>query len=293
MSVRYRVLLVEDSVQDASINIRALERAGLDLESERVETASQMEAALEAKPWDFILCDFHLPEFDGLAALDLYHARGLDIPFIAVSGQIGEEQAVKMIKAGAHEYVMKGNLHQLAPAVLRELQSAQERCIRQGTHATEDYLASIVQHCNSAIFGETLDGAIVSWNAGAERLYGYTPSEILGGSSSLLVPNHRPSEQTGIRECISQGQQVPAFETVHLCKNRTKLAVSLAVSAVRDARGRVVGISTIVEDISRRKEEESERLVLIQDLTAALANSLGSTSSEPRRTISPASRLQG
>ena len=75
MSVRYRVLLVEDSVQDASINIRALERAGLDLESERVETASQMEAALEAKPWDFILCDFHLPEFDGLAALDLYHAR--------------------------------------------------------------------------------------------------------------------------------------------------------------------------------------------------------------------------
>jgi PAS domain S-box-containing protein len=192
-----------------------------------------------------------------------------------------------MIKAGAHEYVMKDNLEQLPPAVRRELQAAQDRCIRRGTIATEGYLASIVQQSDTAIFGQTLDGRIVSWNAGAERLYGYSPCEILGASASILLPNHRPPEQIGISERINQGQQVPSFETVHVCKNGTKVAVSMSVSAVRDARGRVIGVSTIAEDISRRKEEERERLSLIQDLTAALANSLDATCGSGARVVPP------
>src|SRR5580765_3342769 len=136
MSIPYRVLLVEDSVQDALFNLRELERAGLTIEFERVETAPDMKAALEAKTWDFILCDYHLPRFNGLSALGVYKERGLDIPFITVSGQIGEEQAVKMIKAGAHEYIMKDHLIELAPAVKRELRAAEERCIRRRTRAT-------------------------------------------------------------------------------------------------------------------------------------------------------------
>src|SRR6266404_685356 len=117
MSIPYRVLLIEDSVQDALFNLRELERSGLTIEFQRVENAPDMRAALEAKSWDFILCDYQLPQFDALAALGLYKERGLDVPFITVSGQIGEEQAVKMIKAGAHEYVMKDHLIELAPAV--------------------------------------------------------------------------------------------------------------------------------------------------------------------------------
>lgn len=272
MSIPYRVLLVEDSVQDALFNLRELERAGLTIEFERVETAPDMKAALEAKTWDFILCDYHLPRFNGLAALGVYKERGLDIPFITVSGQIGEEQAVKMIKAGAHEYIMKDHLIELAPAVKRELQAAEERCIRRRTRATESFLASIVLDCDDAVIGETVEGTVVSWNAGAERLYGYTPSQILGGSAAALVPSYRPNEQPEILQKVSRGVEVAHFETIHLHKNGTPLEVSLTVSPVKEHRGRIIGTSTIARDITARKQEENERLALIQELTAALAN---------------------
>src|ERR1700745_112596 len=117
MNNQHRVLLVEDCVMDALLNVRELERSGFRVVWERVETAAEMQAALAAKPWDFILCDYDLGGFDGLAALAVYKESGLDIPFIVVSGMIGEEQAVQMIKAGAHHYVMKDHLDQLGPTV--------------------------------------------------------------------------------------------------------------------------------------------------------------------------------
>src|SRR5690349_17107559 len=110
MSIPYRVLLIEDSSQDAFFNLRALEHAGLEVQAERVETTAQLKAALETGSWDFILSDYQMPGFDGLAALAMYKDSGLDVPFVVVSGQIGEEQAVKLIKAGAHDYIMKDNL---------------------------------------------------------------------------------------------------------------------------------------------------------------------------------------
>ena len=136
MSIQYRVLLVEDCVTDALLSARAVERSGLQVVWERVETAAEMRTALAEKTWDFILCDYHLPWFNSLAALTVYKESGLDILFIVVSGMIGEEQAMKMIEAGAHDYVMKDHLAQLAPIVRRQLQVAQERCIRQRSQAT-------------------------------------------------------------------------------------------------------------------------------------------------------------
>src|SRR5262249_23380099 len=136
------------------------------------------------------------------------------------------------------------------------------------------YLASIIQHCDSAIFAQTLDGAIVSWNRGAERLYGYSPSQILGAAVSVLVPQHRLSEQSACAEQLKDGKRVPSFETMHLYKNGAMIPVSVAMSAIRDVQGRVIGFSTIVEDLTRRREEDNERLMLIQDLTTALAQSL-------------------
>src|SRR5215471_14750139 len=103
MSVLYRVLLVEDCAVDARFNLHALERGGLQVKCERVDTADSMKSALESKDWDFILSDHRLPGFDALEALALYKGKGLDIPFIIVSGQIGEELAVKLVKAGAHD----------------------------------------------------------------------------------------------------------------------------------------------------------------------------------------------
>ena len=271
MSAPYRVLLVEDSLDDAALILRELERGGLRVDFERVVSTAGLQAALQSKAWDFIICDFCLPGFDGLEVLARYRQIGLDIPFIMVSGRMGEEHAVEVLKAGAHEYIIKENLARLVPAVNRELRAAQERRIRSHTQAVAAYLASLVDSCNDAIVGKTLEGTILSWNAGAERLYGYTSSEMIGRSVSILIPAYRPDEQRKILERLGRGEEVEAFETVRIRKDGSAVEVSLRISPIKDTSGRIIGAATVAHDITQRKREENERLGLIQDLTAALA----------------------
>jgi len=122
-----RVLVVESSINDTFLIVRELQRAGLDVEFERVETAGYMRSALREGSWDLIICDCCLPQFDGAGALALYQQERLDIPFLMVSGKMGDEHALEMIRAGAHDYIPKDNLARLAAAVLRELRAAEER----------------------------------------------------------------------------------------------------------------------------------------------------------------------
>src|SRR5579862_2463336 len=184
------VLIVEDSVDDTFFIVRELQRGGYNVDFERVETATAMETALRSRDWDLVISDYSMPLFGGAAALGLYQQSGLDVPFILVSGTMGEDIAVEMVKAGAHHYVMKENLTKLVSAVDRELRSAQERRIRRQMEATQAYLASIVSCCSDAIIGKTLDGTIVSWNTGAEKLYGYSAPEMIGQSISVLCPQY-------------------------------------------------------------------------------------------------------
>jgi len=231
-----------------------------------------MQAALEVHNWDLIICDYSMPHFDGPAALALYRRVGVDIPFISVSGTVGEETVAEMMKAGAHDYVMKHNLARMVPAVKRELRAAQERRDRRHAESASAYLASIVESCDDAIIGKTLDGTVLSWNPGAERIYGYSAAEMIGRSISLLIPSYRPEELPEIFETIRQGKAVDGLETVRIRKDGTPVEVSLTISPIKDAGGRVVGASTVARDIARRKQEENERLGLIKDLTAALAH---------------------
>src|SRR5438093_9878418 len=127
MSNPLRVLLVEDSEDDASLLLHEIKRAGYEPVCKRVQTPDSMEQALEEQPWDIVIADYALPQFDALAALELVQGERLDLPFIIVSGAIGEEVAVAAMKAGAHDYVMKGNLARLAPAIQRELREAHAR----------------------------------------------------------------------------------------------------------------------------------------------------------------------
>jgi PAS domain S-box-containing protein len=122
-----RVLMVEDSEDDVLLAVRALRKGCYDPVYERVETAEAMRDALRQKPWNVILCDYRMPKFSGLAAIALLKETGIDIPLIIVSGAIGEETAVDCMRSGAHDYVMKGNLSRLAPAVERELKEAKSR----------------------------------------------------------------------------------------------------------------------------------------------------------------------
>jgi len=133
MQERYQLLLVEASMRDAFLIVAELERSGLKMDFERVETAAYMEMALDAKAWDFIICDARLPDFGWLDALAIYKGKGLDIPFILVSNSWDEELAVERIKAGVHEYVLKDSLPRLPAAVERELRSAHERRSRNMT----------------------------------------------------------------------------------------------------------------------------------------------------------------
>jgi PAS domain S-box-containing protein len=267
-----RILMVEDSANDTLLLAAELKRGGYDPVFERVETAASMQAALEVHEWDLIICDYSMPHFSGPEALALYLQRALDIPFISVSGAVGEETVAELIKAGAHDYVMKSNLARLVPAVKRELRAAQERRDRRQTEAASAYLASIVQFCDDAIIGKTLDGTVVSWNTGAERLYGYSAAEMIGRSISVLVPSHRPAELPEIYDAIRRGEAVDGLDTVRIRKDGTPIEVSLTISPIKDAGGRVVGASTVARDITRHKQEDNERLSLIQDLTAALAH---------------------
>jgi len=127
MSNHLHILVVEDSEDDTLLLLRELRRGAYEPHYERVDTRQAMSAALDRQPWDIVVADFSMPRFNALAALDLVKEKGLDVPFIIVSGTIGEELAVQAMKNGAHDYIMKGNLTRLVPAVQRELREAIER----------------------------------------------------------------------------------------------------------------------------------------------------------------------
>ncbi len=126
-----RALLVEDSQSDALLLVRALQRGGFDVISERLETGEAMRQALANHSWDVILCDHSMPHFSAPEALELLKEHGVDVPFIIVSGYIEEETAVAAMKAGAHDYIMKDRLARLVPAVERELREAEVRRARR------------------------------------------------------------------------------------------------------------------------------------------------------------------
>jgi len=127
MGAPLRVLMVEDSEDDACLILRELGRGGFEVSYERVETSSAMGAALAERTWDVVISDYSLPHFSAPAALRLLQARGLDLPFIIVSGTVGEEAAVAAMRAGAHDYLMKDNLRRLVAAVQREVREAEVR----------------------------------------------------------------------------------------------------------------------------------------------------------------------
>jgi two-component system cell cycle sensor histidine kinase/response regulator CckA len=122
-----RLLMIEDSEDDALLLVRELRNGGLNPSMVRVDSAAAMREELDRRVWDVVIADYNMPNFSGTAALELMKEKGLDLPFIIVSGAIGEETAVRAMKAGAHDYIMKDNLARLVPAVNRELREARMR----------------------------------------------------------------------------------------------------------------------------------------------------------------------
>jgi diguanylate cyclase (GGDEF)-like protein len=158
-----RVLIAEDSEDDALLLMRELQRGGYQPQSERVDSAQQMQAALEKAQWDLIIADHNMPSFDSYAALELAKRHDPNTPFILVSGSIGEEIAVDAMKAGAHDYVMKSNLARLLPAIRRELREAKNRRAHQAARATIHHMAyhdSLTELVNRSEFEYRLNQAV-------------------------------------------------------------------------------------------------------------------------------------
>ena len=151
-----RLLFIEDDENDAELLLQDLERGGLRVEWERVETREAMSAALDRQEWDALLSDFRLPRFSGPEALALCKARGLDLPFIIVSGTVSEADAVDSMKAGAHDFVGKNNLARLRPALARELREAESRKARrqaeQALHQTEAQYRQLVESVHAIVW---------------------------------------------------------------------------------------------------------------------------------------------
>ncbi len=139
MPVAIRVLIVEDSEDDALLLLRELKKGGYEPKFRRVDTPEAMEKAIVSEPWDIVIADYAMPRFNGLAALKILQDKGPDIPFILTSGTVGEDTAVKAMKAGAHDYIMKDNLTRLVSAVERELKEAE---VRRSRREAEDELRS-------------------------------------------------------------------------------------------------------------------------------------------------------
>lgn len=149
MGTALRILLIEDSEDDAILTLRELRHGGFDPLHIRVETAEDMQAAIAERPWDVVISDFIMPRFSGIEALTILNQSSLDVPFIIVSGKIGEDTAVEAMKAGAHDYILKGNLTRLVPAVERELREAETRVARRAAEVElkrhQEHLKELVE----------------------------------------------------------------------------------------------------------------------------------------------------
>lgn len=258
MNKPVRVLIVEDSEDDIQLMTRVLRRGGYEPSVDRVDTASTMEAALDRQEWDLIIADHSMPHFSGVAALELVKRRRLDVPFLVVSGTISEETAVETLKAGARDYILKGNLGRLSPAVDRELADAQIRRERRRAEEARARLAAIVESSEDAIVSRTLDGTVSSWNASAERLFGYRAEEILGQSINHIIPAPYQNEEQRILERLCQGERIEHFETLRRRRDGRPIDVSMTVSPIRDANGSLLGVATIIRDMTERHQAQAE-----------------------------------
>ena len=264
MKTSLRVLIVEDSEFDALMMVSMLRKGGYDVAFERVESAPAMQTALASHPWDIILADYNLPDFDAPTALRILNESRLDLPFIIVSGGIGEDVAVGAMKAGAHDYLMKGNLNRLVPAVERELREAANRAgqrdTQQALQESELRYRLLWETSPDTVILMDMASKIDFVNPAIKDVFGYTPEEIIGLNLSMLQPEHlRGRHHAGLNRYLQTGIKKldwRATETVGRRKDGAEIPIEVSFSdMVLNGERRFVGF---IRDITERKRAEKE-----------------------------------
>ncbi|MCX6080463.1 MAG: PAS domain S-box protein [Chloroflexi bacterium] len=265
-----RVLMVEDSENDASLILRQLTRTGYAVEHERVETAAQMQAALQASSWEIIMADYSLPHFTGPAALDLLIQSGLDIPFIVVSGEITDEIAVALMKAGAQDYLSKDNLARLAPVLERELAQARKRqehrIAEEAVKNSELRYRTLIEQASDGIFIADPQGNLVDVNPSACAMLGYTREEILKLNLIELVTFSERVIEPFFLDELKMGQVVLSQRRLQR-KDGWLLPVEISGKMLPDGR-----LQGIVRDISERKQVEEKLQNTLRQLNFHIEN---------------------
>jgi diguanylate cyclase (GGDEF)-like protein/PAS domain S-box-containing protein len=250
---------VDDSAEEAEKLLACLREGGYEPKSRRVETLEETEEAL-AEPWDAVLADYELPEFGALAALALLKERDLDIPFLIVSDSIGEETAVRAIKAGAHNCIHKDALARLAPTLERELREAQirreRRQARKALRESEARFRTLAETAPDAILLVDEAGKILFGNPAVEKIFGHPLSGLIGEPLATLIPGYqeRTLEETAELVGLRSGGTLVPLEVSFggLLKDERRISTVIA----RDVTARKAS-----EDALRQSEERLRTLV--------------------------------
>jgi PAS domain S-box-containing protein len=274
--VPLRVLVIEDYEEDALLLRRHLARAGYDVDFRRIETAAELRFALdEPRPWDLVLADYTLPGFGARDALRIIQKRGVDLPFIIVSGTIDEVSAVSAMRAGAHDYVLKGHLERLLPAIERELADASRRRERVRTESE----LRLAQQRFSATFNQAAVGMAHTAPDGRFLLVNQRLAECLAAPHDtlltkrlhdFLMPSEHEIDAELYAELLAGKRNGYRVERTIVCSDGSTLPAQLTVSMlVHDGDAPGVPATTVlwvVEDISARKVAERETADLMQRL---------------------------
>lgn len=285
MNEPLRVLLLEDNANDAELVLRALRQAGFEPDWRRVELESEFLAALDSPP-DLILADYSLPQFDGLHALKLVRERLLDLPFIIVSGTIGEDVAVNAMRHGATDYLLKDRLSRLGDAVRSALQRT--RLLRE-YRRDQELLRTLMQASPVALIAIDPQAIVLTWNPAAERLFGWTAAEVIGRPIPIVPEEDRTFFDTLIAGEI-EGETRQGLEMRRLRKDGSLVNVSLWTAPLREANGEIIGTIGMMVDISERKQAEEAIRSSEQRFRALIENSFDAiTLNRPDGTIAYAS----
>ena len=249
-----RILHLEDNQLDAELVRTTLEGDGIGCEATRVETREGFEAALEEGGFDLILADHSLPSFDGFSALEIARNTYPDLPFILVSGAIGEESAVEAMRNGATDYVLKHRLERIGPAVRRAVRETEER--RERKRAEEKY-RSIFENAVDGIFQSTVEGRLLTANPAMARIFGYdSPEEMMEAVSNLERLYVESGLWAEFLNLIRQHGTASNFETQMYCKDGSVIWISTNARAVYDKDNDLAGFEGTLEDVTKRKEAE-------------------------------------
>jgi PAS domain S-box-containing protein len=293
---RLIVLQVEDSESDAALVERSLEKAGFHVECRRVETAEEMQAALAQQAWDVIIADYHLPRFNAELALQVLQASGRDIPFIVVSGMVGEDVAVDMMKRGVHDFVMKSSLTRLAAAVDRERNEAlireRRRVAEAALRESERQFRELAESIPQLVWITDAGGKLIYSNTRLQQEFGLVqPGQPIERQfTELLYPEDRETFLAAWSKCFSTQKE---FEReCRLCvTSREYRWFLLRAIPVLDQLGNVTrwfGTSTDIDDQKRTQEHLTQVNLELRRSNSMLEQFAHITShdlQEPLRTV--------